>query len=99
MYSGEPIHTDEQGLGKQLEPICNNSVLIQDVVWKTFRERWTIETSGERGSGKYALTARHDDVIYIYIYIYMPYPYTCNSLCLLLCLCAFLPLNNVIVPH
>ena len=35
-------------------------------------EQWTIETSGERGSGKAVLAARHDDGdIYIYIYIYI----------------------------
>ena len=48
MYSYRPLHTDEQGLGDQLEPNFNCSVLIQDVVWKTYRERWTIGTSGER---------------------------------------------------
>ena len=29
---------------------------IQDVAWKTCRERWTIETNDERSSA-----ARHDD--------------------------------------
>ena len=69
MYSCGALHTDEQELGNQLEPIYNSSVLIQDVAWKTDRDRWTIETSGERESGKSMLAARHDnDDIYIYIY-------------------------------
>ena len=34
---------------------------IQDVTWKTSRERWTIETGGERGSGRPVQAARHDD--------------------------------------
>ena len=52
---------DVQGYGDQLEPIYNRSVLIQDVAWKTCREQWTVGTSGERGSGKSVLAARHDD--------------------------------------
>ena len=47
-----PLHTDEHELGDQLEPIYNSSVLIEDAVWKTCRERWTIGTSGGRGSRK-----------------------------------------------
>ena len=31
MYFCWPLHIDEQGLGGQLEPIYNSSVLIQDV--------------------------------------------------------------------
>ena len=58
MYSGGPLHTDEQGLNDQLEPIYNSSVLIQDVAWKTCRERKTIETSGKWGPGKSVLVAR-----------------------------------------
>ena len=46
--------------GDQLEPIYNNFVLIQDVAWKTCRERWTIETNGEKGSWESVLAARHD---------------------------------------
>ena len=62
--------------GNRLESICNCFVLILDVVWKTFRERWTLQTFGERerGSRKSLLVARHDDDddgIYIYIYIYI----------------------------
>ena len=44
------------------------------------RKRGTIETSGERGSGKCMLVSRHDDEDYIYIciciYIYI-YMYVC----------------------
>ena len=52
---------DEQRLNDQLEPIYNSSVLIQDIVKKTSQERWTIETVGERGSGKSVLARWHDD--------------------------------------
>ena len=52
---------DEQKLDDQLEPIYNSSVLIQDVAWRNYRERWMIETGGERGPGGSVLAARHDD--------------------------------------
>ena len=55
------VHTDEQVLGDQPEPIYNSSVLTQYVAWKTYRKRWTIETSGVRGSGKSVQASRHDD--------------------------------------
>ena len=61
MYSCGPLHTDDQGLGDQLEPIYKTSVLIQDVAWKTCRERRMIGTSGERGLGKSLPVSRHDD--------------------------------------
>ena len=48
-------------LGNQQEPIYNNSVLTQDVAWKTYREQWTIVTNCGKGSGKSILMARHDD--------------------------------------
>ena len=41
---------DAQRLADKLELINKNFVPIQDVAWKTYRERWTIETGGERGS-------------------------------------------------
>ena len=34
---------------------------IQDVALKTYRDRRTIETDGERESGRSVLAARHDD--------------------------------------
>ena len=52
---------DEQGLDGQLETIYSSSVPIRDVAWKTCWEWWTIETSGEKGSGKSVLAARNDD--------------------------------------
>ena len=61
MYSCGLLHTDEKRLEDQPEPINNNSILIQDLAWKTCRERWMIETNGERGSGKSVLAVRHDD--------------------------------------
>ena len=45
----------------QLEPIYNSSVLIQDIALKTTREQWTIETCGERGSGRSVQATQHDD--------------------------------------
>ena len=45
----------------QLESIYNSSVPIQDVALKTYRERWTIETGGERGSGISVLAVWHND--------------------------------------
>ena len=61
MYSFGPLQMNEQRLDNQLEPTYNSSVPIQDVAWKTFRERWTVETGGERGSGRSVLAARHND--------------------------------------
>ena len=40
---------DKQKQDDQVEPIYNSSVPIQDVAWKTYRERWTIEMGDERG--------------------------------------------------
>ena len=48
MYSCEPLHMDKQRLNDQLEPINNSSVPIQDIVWRTYQERWIIETSSKR---------------------------------------------------
>ena len=62
---------EEQKQDDQLEPIYNNSVPIQDVASKTYRERWTIETSGESRPERSVLEVQHDDDdddIYIYIY-------------------------------
>ena len=53
IYSSGTDHMDEQRQDGHLEPIYNSSVLIQDVALKTYRERWTIETGGERGSGRW----------------------------------------------
>ena len=52
---------DEQRSDDQLEPIYNSSVPIQDIIWKTSREQWMIETGSERVSGRSVLAARHDD--------------------------------------
>ena len=55
------LHMDEQRTDDQLEPIYNSSVQIQDIAVKTSREWWTIETGGERGSGRSMLAVQHDD--------------------------------------
>ena len=60
MYTCGPLLMDEQRLD-QLEPLYNCSVPTQDVAWRTWQERWMIETSGERESWKHAPTAQHDD--------------------------------------
>ena len=52
---------DEPRQDDQLEPIFNNSVAIQDVTWKAYRERWTIETGGERVSRRFVLAVRYDE--------------------------------------
>ncbi len=61
IYSRGLLHMDDQRQDDQLESIYNSSVPIQDVAWKTSRERWTIEKSGGRGSGRSVLAARHDN--------------------------------------
>ena len=60
-YSNGPHHIDEQRQGKQLEPIYNSFVQIEDVALKTYRERWMIERDGGRGSGRFVLAAQHDE--------------------------------------
>ena len=52
---------DERRQDDQLERTYNSSVPIQNVALRTYRERWTIERSGGRGSGRSVLAARHDD--------------------------------------
>ena len=74
MYSREPLHMDEQRQDDQLEPINNSYVLIQDVAWKTYRERLMIGMGGERVSGESMIAGWHgNDDIYIYIYIELPF--------------------------
>ena len=45
----------------QKEFIFIISEWTQDVVWKNCQERWMIGMYGERGSGKYVLSAHLDD--------------------------------------
>ncbi len=52
---------DEQRQDDLLDPTYNSSEPIQDMALKTCRERWTIKTGGERGSGISVLMGRHDD--------------------------------------
>ena len=51
----------EQKQDDQHEHTFSNYVMIRDVAQKTCQRRWTIEKSGERGSGISMLPARHDD--------------------------------------
>ena len=39
----------------------DRTYIKQDVALKTYREQWTIETGGERGSGRSVQVAWHDD--------------------------------------
>ena len=52
---------NEQRQDDQLEQTYKSSVPIQDVTLKTYRERWTVEKAGGKGSGISVLAARHDD--------------------------------------
>ena len=61
MYSSGPPHMAEQKQDDQLEHTYSSYVRIRDVALKTCWRRWTIERSGERGSGISVLAARHDD--------------------------------------
>ena len=51
MYFYRPLHTDEQRQDDQLEPTYSGCVPIRDIVMKTCRQRWTIGSGDERGSG------------------------------------------------
>ena len=48
---------DEQKMDDQLESTYSSSVPIRDVALKTCWKQWTIEKSGERGSGISVLMA------------------------------------------
>ena len=61
MFSHGPLHTDEQVLNNQLVFIYNSSVRTQYVIWRTYQKRSTIETNGQRESGKSVLVVRLDD--------------------------------------
>ena len=61
MYSNGPLHMTEQKQDDQLEHTYSSYVRIRDVALKTCQRRWTIERSGERGSGISVLAARHHD--------------------------------------
>ena len=61
MFSYGPPHIAEQKQGDQLEPTYSSSVRRRDAALRTCQKRWTIERSGERGSGISVLAARHDD--------------------------------------
>ena len=52
---------DEQRQNDQLEPIYNSSVQIQDIVLKTYWERWKIDIRDGRGSERSMLAVRRDD--------------------------------------
>ena len=63
-----PPHMAEQKQGDQLEPTYSSSVRTPDVALRTCQKRWTIGSSGERGSGISVLVARHDNDITMHIY-------------------------------
>ena len=61
MYSYGSPHMAAQKQDDQLERTFSSYVRIQVVVLKTYLGRWTIGSSGERGSGISVLPARYDD--------------------------------------
>ena len=61
MYSYGSPHMAEQKQDDQLEHTFSSYVRIRDVALKTCWRWWTIGRSGERGSRKSVLAARHDD--------------------------------------
>ena len=61
MYSYGTPHMAKQKQGNQLKCTYSSYVRIRDMALKTCQGRWTIGRSGEKGSGIYALGARHDD--------------------------------------
>ena len=61
MYSCEPLLIDKQRQEDLLESIYDSFMLIQDITWKTSWEQGTIETGGEKGSGRSMLAAQHDN--------------------------------------
>ena len=74
------IYMAKQKQNDKLTHTQSSYVRIQDVALKTFKKRWMIGRSGERGSGISVLAARHDD-IYIYICV-------CACVCVCVCVCA-----------
>ena len=61
LISDELLRTPSQGGAKNKNintaAQCDTGCSLDDIL----RERWTIGTGGERGSGRSMLTARHDD--------------------------------------
>ena len=78
-YSSGPLHMDKQRQNDQLKPIYNSSVPIKNIALKTSRERWTIETSGERGSGRSVLAARR--IYYVCMYVWMIQSISSSEIC------------------
>ena len=79
--AGDPARTYIQ----QLRP-------IQDIALKTSWEQWTIETGGEKGSGRSVLAVRHDDGdiycivhkwIHVYILLFIKTSFLWTSICIL----------------
>ena len=66
MYTYGSPHMAGQKQDDQHEHTFSSYVRIRDVALKTCERRWTIERSGERGSGMSVLAACHGEDIYIY---------------------------------
>ena len=64
---------DAQRQDDQLEPLYNSSVPIRDVALKTYREPWTIEKGGGRGSGRSVQAVRQEYTIIFLIQIIYSY--------------------------
>ena len=65
-------HMDLQRQDDELGPTYNSSVPIPDVALKTCLNRWTTGKSGEKGSGRSVLMARHDDDGCCIFYYFFP---------------------------
>ena len=55
-----PLHGRAK-VGRPARTYIQRLCAIQDVAWKSSRERWTIETDCERGSGRHVLAVLYDD--------------------------------------
>ena len=61
MYSGGPLHIDEQMQDDQLEPTYSSPVPIRDITLKTCRKQWTISRGGGKVFGISVLMERRND--------------------------------------
>ena len=73
MY-GEKVRREFHKNVQVSELIYNSSVRTQDVVWRTCREWWIIETNGER-----VLAAWHSDIHLLSVTIILPGNGICES--------------------
>ena len=75
----DPPHMAVQKQDDQHEHTFSSYVRIRDVVLKSYLGQWTIERSGERGSGISVLPARHDDddIVLQFLIKFLPFSKDC----------------------